>query len=79
VLIVRRRCIGDGMREDIAIHNTARLPVVVVVVTLTADADFADLFEVKAGLAQPAAAVQVAAADSALTFDARRSNAATGS
>ena len=78
MLIIRSRYIGDGMREDIAIHNTARLPVVVVV-TLTADADFADLFEVKAGLAQPAAAVQVAAADSALTFDARRSNAATGS
>jgi glycogen debranching enzyme len=70
MLIVRRRYIGDGMREDIAIHNTARLPATVVV-TLTADADFADLFEVKAGLAQPAAAVQIAAADSALTFDAR--------
>src|SRR6516225_8626868 len=71
MLVARRRYIGDGMREDIAIHNTARLPAAVTV-TLTADADFADLFEVKAGLAQPAAAVQVAAADSALTFDARR-------
>ena len=77
MLIVRRRYIGDGMREDIAIHNTARLPAVVVV-TLTADADFADLFEVKAGLAQPAAAVQVAATDSALTFDARRNRHSHG-
>ena len=77
MLVVRRRYIGDGMREDIAIHNTARLPAAVVV-TLTADADFADLFEVKAGLAQPAAAVQVAAADSALTFDARREQRSHG-
>ena len=71
MLIVRRRYIGDGMREDIAIHNTARRPAAVAV-RLTADADFADLFEVKAGLAQPAAAVRAAATDSALTFDTRR-------
>jgi len=71
MLIVRRRYIGDGMREDIAIHNTARLPAAVTV-TLTAEADFADLFEVKAGLAQPAAAARAAATESALTFDARR-------
>ena len=71
MLVARHRYIGDGMREDIAIHNTARLPAAVTV-TLTADADFADLFEVKAGLGRPAAAVQVAATDSALTFDARR-------
>jgi len=56
MLVVRRRYIGDGMREDIAIHNTARLPAAVAVM-LTADADFADLFEVKSGLAQPAASV----------------------
>jgi glycogen debranching enzyme len=71
MLVARHRYIGDGMREDIAIHNTARLPATVTV-TLTADADFADLFEVKAGLAQPAAAVQVAATGSALTFEANR-------
>jgi glycogen debranching enzyme len=71
MLVVRRRYIGDGMREDIAIHNTARLPAAVVVM-LTAAADFADLFEVKAGLTHPAAAARAAVADSALTFDARR-------
>ena len=71
MLLVRRRYIGDGMREDIAIHNTARLPAAAAV-TLTADADFADLFEVKAGLAHPAATVRAAATDSALTFEARR-------
>jgi glycogen debranching enzyme len=77
MLVIRRRYIGDGMREDIAIHNTARRPAALVV-TLTADADFADLFEVKAGLAQPAAEVQVAATDSALTFDARRNQHSLG-
>jgi glycogen debranching enzyme len=71
MLVVRRRYLGGGMREDITIRNTARLPAAVTV-TLTADADFADLFEVKAGLARPAAAIRAVAADSALTFDARR-------
>jgi len=68
MLIVRSRYIGDGMREDIAIHNTARLPATIML-TLTAGADFA---KVKAGLAQPSAAVQATATDSALTFHARR-------
>jgi glycogen debranching enzyme len=77
MLMIRRRYIGDGMREDIAIHNTARLPAAVVV-TLTADADFADLFEVKAGLARPAAAVQAAATGAALTFDVRRNQHSHG-
>jgi len=77
MLVVRHRYIGDGMREDIAIHNTARLPATVTV-TLTADADFADLFEVKAGLARSPAAVRAAAADSALTFDAHREQRSHG-
>ena len=71
MLVVRSRYIGDGMREDIAIHNTARRPATIVV-TLAAGADFADLFEVKAGLVQPSAVVEATATDSALTFDARR-------
>jgi len=77
MLLVRRRYVGDGMREDITIHNTAGLSATVTV-TLTADADFADLFEVKAGLAQPAAAVQAAATGSTLTFDARRNQHSHG-
>jgi len=46
LLVVRRRYVGDGMREDISLHNTsakARR----CVLTLTAESDFADLFEVK--------------------------------
>ena len=48
LLVVRRRYVGDGMREDVTIQNTALLPATCTV-TLAADADFADLFEVKDG------------------------------
>ena len=71
MLLTRRRYIGDGMREDIAIRNTARQPAELAVM-LTVGADFADLFEVKAGLARSAAA-RVTVTGSTLTFDARRS------
>ena len=70
MLVTRQRYLGDGMREDIAIRNTDRQPAALEVV-LTVGADFADLFDVKAGLAQPAPA-QVAASGATLTFDARR-------
>ena len=53
LLVVRRRYVGDGMREDITLRNTSarsrRFQV-----TLTAEADFADLFEVK-GRSKPRA------------------------
>jgi len=68
MLVTRQRYLGDGMREDIAIRNTARQPAALEVM-LTVGADFADLFDVKAGLAQPAATT-VSAAGSTLTFDA---------
>jgi glycogen debranching enzyme len=70
MLVDRHRYIGDGMREDITIRNTARRPAHLTV-TLTADADFADLFEVKAGRARSAAA-RVSAVGSTLTFHSRR-------
>jgi glycogen debranching enzyme len=69
LLVTRHRYIGDGMREDIAIRNTARQPAELAVL-LTVSADFADLFEVKSGLAEPAPA-RATAAGSALTFEAR--------
>ena len=68
MLVTRQRYLGDGMREDIAIRNTARQPAALEVM-LTVGADFADLFDVKAGLVQPAATT-VSAAGSTLTFDA---------
>ena len=48
LLVLRRRYVGDGMREDITIRNTAPLPAACLV-TLAAAADFADLYEVKLG------------------------------
>jgi glycogen debranching enzyme len=71
LLVVRQRYVGDGMREDVTISNTAAVTVVCTV-TVNAAADFADLFEVKAGRDQPVAAAAVTAAASALTFEARR-------
>lgn len=38
MLVVRHRYIGDGMREDIAIRSTARVPAVMAV-RLAAEAD----------------------------------------
>jgi len=66
---------GDGgylpfigrMSPDMGVHHAVR-----VARRAGWPADFADLFEVKAGLAQPAASVQAAATDSALIFDTRR-------
>jgi glycogen debranching enzyme len=70
LLVVRRRYVGDGMREDITIRNTAARTARCVL-ELTADADFADLFEVK-GRAKPKAAASVHAADSALVITSGR-------
>ncbi len=70
LLVVRRRYVGDGMREDITIRNTAARTVRCVL-ELGADADFADLFEVK-GRTKPRAAVSVHAADSALEITSGR-------
>jgi glycogen debranching enzyme len=70
LLVIRRRYIGDGMREDITIRNTSATAVRCVL-ELAADADFADLFEVK-GRAKPRATVSVHAADSALVITSGR-------
>jgi glycogen debranching enzyme len=70
LLVVRRRYVGDGMREDITIQNTAPRPARCVV-RLAADADLADLFEVKDGRARPGTAMSMSAADSAMIFSSR--------
>src|SRR5262245_50764952 len=44
--LIRRRQVGDGMREHLELHNHGLLPLDVEV-TLLFEADFADLFEVK--------------------------------
>ena len=70
LLVVRRRYVGDGMREDVTIQNAAP-QAAACTVTLAADADFADLFEVKDGRAQPQAATSASAEESALRFTSR--------
>ena len=49
LLMVRRRWVGDGLREDIVLQNPTAAAVTVEVVLRIA-ADFAHLFDVKAGL-----------------------------
>jgi glycogen debranching enzyme len=70
LLIIRRRYIGNGMREDITIRNTAPLPAACAV-TLAAAADFADLFEVKSGQTRGAPSISAVARASTLTFQTR--------
>jgi glycogen debranching enzyme len=48
LLIERRRLIGAGMREDLAVRNLINVPISTLL-TLQVDADFADLFAVKQG------------------------------
>jgi glycogen debranching enzyme len=70
LLVVRRRYVGDGMREDITLRNTSARPKRCVL-ALTAEADFADLFEVK-GRSKPRAVASLASADSALVITSGR-------
>jgi glycogen debranching enzyme len=48
LLVERERRVGNGIREDVTVHNPGAGPVSCAVV-LAVEADFADLFEVKAG------------------------------
>jgi glycogen debranching enzyme len=70
LLVIRRRYVGDGMREDITLRNTSgramrfRLE-------LKAEADFADLFEVK-GRSKPRAVASTAMEDSGLVITSGR-------
>jgi glycogen debranching enzyme len=48
LLVLRRRWVGQGLREDVELRNHGRAPVTVRV-EFRADADFADLFVVKGG------------------------------
>jgi glycogen debranching enzyme len=48
LLVLRRRWVGQGMREDVELRNHGRTPITARV-EIDAEADFADLFVVKAG------------------------------
>ncbi|MCW2745719.1 MAG: glycogen debranching enzyme [Mycobacterium sp.] len=51
LLVERERLVGNGLRENLVIRNPAGEPAACTV-TMTAEADFADLFAVKAGRVQ---------------------------
>src|SRR5580700_12021128 len=70
LLVVRRRYVGDGMREDITLRNTSAKPKRCVV-ALAAEADFADLFEVK-GRSKPRTVATSTAADASLVITSGR-------
>jgi len=71
VLVLRRRYVGEGMREDITIRNTALAPLQCLV-TLDAGADFADLFEVKDGRVRNVNATAAVPTGTALVFTSHR-------
>jgi glycogen debranching enzyme len=50
LLVIRRRYVGNGMRDDITLRNLGR-EAAAARVTVAVDSDFADLFEVKEGRA----------------------------
>jgi glycogen debranching enzyme len=52
LLVIRRRYVGNGMRDDITLRNLGREPAAARL-TVAVDSDFADLFEVKEGHAGP--------------------------
>jgi glycogen debranching enzyme len=58
LLVERRRRLGEGMVEDLVLHNYGREPAGVQV-TVDLDADFADLFSVKVGRPAARSDVQV--------------------
>jgi glycogen debranching enzyme len=67
LLVMRRRAVGDGMREDIVLRNLAG-EAAGVLVTLTVEADFADLFEVKEGRVRPHPGLHIDVGAETLTY-----------
>jgi glycogen debranching enzyme len=70
VLVVRRRYVGDGMREDVTLRNTSAKPKRCTL-ELSAEADFADLFEVK-GRSRPRTIASTATAGNSLVITSGR-------
>jgi glycogen debranching enzyme len=71
LLVIRHRYIGRGMREDLTVRNYGE-EAAFCSVELVFEADFADLFEVKAGRAPTAAEQVVEVAGDNLVFRYRR-------
>ncbi len=68
LVVIRRRYIGRGMREDVTIHNFGEAPASCSI-ELLVDADFAHLFEVKGGTPSTAGRRRVIQEDGSLLFD----------
>ena len=71
LLVVRQRFVGDGMREDLTVRNTGSAPKECTL-ALHVGADFADLFEVKDGRAEPAEGIDTRTDGDTLTIGHRR-------
>jgi glycogen debranching enzyme len=67
LLVLRTRLVGDGMREDIALRNLGPEPAGVTL-SVTAEADFADLFAVKEGRVHSPHGLAVDIGAASLTF-----------
>ncbi|MFD1147302.1 amylo-alpha-1,6-glucosidase [Saccharothrix hoggarensis] len=67
ILVLRRRQVGAGMREQVVLRNLAD-EAAALTVTVLAEADFADLFEVKDGRTRSHHDVESATGSEGLTF-----------
>jgi glycogen debranching enzyme len=70
LLVERYRFIGRGMREDVVLSNLGPEPAACTV-TIRAAADFADLFDVKAGRVRQRGELEVEPGDGSLTLTRR--------
>jgi glycogen debranching enzyme len=69
LLVVRRRFVGNGLREDITVRNLGR-ETAAVRLALAVDADFAGLFEVKEGRVRQRDGIARTTGPGGLTFSA---------
>jgi N-terminal domain of (some) glycogen debranching enzymes len=70
LLVERHRFIGSGMREDLVLLNLSGKPATCTV-TIRAEADFADLFDVKSGRVRRRGELDVELGDSSLRLTRR--------
>ncbi|MBX5447575.1 MAG: amylo-alpha-1,6-glucosidase [Acidothermus cellulolyticus] len=71
LLVIRRRYVGNGMREDVTIRNLGR-ETAGVLLNLEVDSDFAGLFEVKEGTVRVRESIQREVRGNALWLGFRR-------
>jgi glycogen debranching enzyme len=77
LLVVQRRYIGNGLREDVAVRNLG-IETAAVALSLTVDADFAGLFDVKEGRARDRAGIVLEAGASAIRMSYQRGDESRG-